>query len=72
MKPGKTADTGKRAGRFASETHAVLRVYEGQLGINDILATQPGAGRIDLTLQPGRSEFVVKSDNHVLDVQPGH
>ena len=68
--PGKTGDTGKRSGRFAKETHAILRVYEGQLSINDLLATHPGPARVDLELKPGASTFIVKSAGHVLDVQP--
>jgi hypothetical protein len=68
--PGKTGDTGKRSGRFAKETHAILRVYEGQLGINELLATHPGPARVDLELKPGASAFIVKSAGHVLDVEP--
>src|SRR5439155_18460914 len=68
--PGKTADTGKRKGRFAKETQAILRVYDGQLGINELLATHPGPTRVDQPLQPGANAFVVKSQGHVLDVQP--
>src|SRR5436190_1363972 len=39
--PGKTAETGQRLGRFNKETHAILRIYDGQLGIDKILATHP-------------------------------
>jgi hypothetical protein len=68
--PGKTAETGQRLGRFKKETHAILRIYDGQLGIDKILATHPGPSRVDLILQPGRSAFVVKSTEYGIDVQP--
>jgi hypothetical protein len=66
---GKVANTGPRVGQFREQTHAILRVYEGQMGMNELLATKPGAARVDLELSPGKSEFVVKTDDHIVTVQ---
>ena len=67
---GKTADTGTRKGRFEPDTHAILRVYQGQLKFSEILATSRGDPmRIDLQLPPGRSEFIVRPAGSLITVQ---
>jgi hypothetical protein len=59
--PGKLGETGKVSGKFTEQDDAVLRVYIGQLAFNDLLAVSKGSpNRIDVVLQPGRNELVVK------------
>jgi len=69
---GKTADTGERKGRFAENTHAILRVYVGNQSINDLLAMHPGARRQDLVLEPGKNAFTVSTPGGALNVVPGN
>jgi hypothetical protein len=59
--PDKVASTGPRTGRFDPHTHAILRIYAGQLGMNQMLATSAGPGREDLRLAPGQNVITVKS-----------
>lgn len=56
LAPGKTASTGQRTGKFARDTDAILRVYEGQLQFIDILAVNRDSPlRQDVALPPGKS-----------------
>jgi hypothetical protein len=60
---GKTASTGPRQGHFDPEGSAVLRIYDGQLMFNEILAIgRDSPLRIDLPLPDGASEWRVTRD----------
>ena len=56
---GKTAAINKHTGRFAPNVSAILRVYAGQQGINELLAmSHRGPDRVDVVLQPGANNLV--------------
>lgn len=62
--PGKTADTGPRTGKFEKFGSAVLRIYDGKLKFNEILAVgRDSPLRIDLALPEGASEWTVTRDS---------
>src|SRR3954454_9975352 len=67
---GKSADTGPIKGQFEPSTHAVLRVYAGQLNFDELLAA-PGdeKRRIDMTVHPGRTNLTVTGGAARIDVQ---
>lgn len=69
--PGKTVDTGEVKGRFCSDTRAVLRVYEGDLKLANILAISRGqSNRYDLVLHPGNNHVIVfDRDGQVVAVE---
>jgi hypothetical protein len=57
---GKSASTGRVKGQFYSDVNAVLRVYEGQLTLAQLLAVSRGSSnRIDQVLPKGSSRWVV-------------
>lgn len=58
--PGKTAEMPPLAGRFAPDTLAILRVYAGQLTLDQMLATPPdGKLRVDVPLREGMNHLAV-------------
>jgi hypothetical protein len=66
---GKTATT-MRKGRFEPRTHAMLRVYDGARKFEELLATSSeSAGRKDVTLPPGKSEYIVEPGPGVITVR---
>jgi hypothetical protein len=71
--PGKTAFTGPHPGKFAYNTSAYLRVYLGQLSINEILAISKGSERrADIRLPEGKSDWTVYLQGRQLMVEPSH
>lgn len=67
---GKTASTGPTKGQFYSDVNAVLRVYEGQFTLAQLLAISRGSpNRIDTILPLGDSKWVV-SDDTKLEIKP--
>jgi hypothetical protein len=65
--PGKTADTGPIKGRFFRKSEAVLRVYEGKLGLEGMLAISRGQkNRIDIPLHVGLNRFQVEQQGDEL------
>lgn len=47
-------------GRFRPETDAILRVYQGQLTFNEILAAgKNSSARKDVVLKPGRNDITI-------------
>lgn len=60
IQPERVATT-KIDGKFAGDTRAILRIYRGQLGINEILAISNGSpDRLDIYLPPGVSRILVQ------------
>ncbi|MFT3789140.1 MAG: hypothetical protein QM770_23685 [Tepidisphaeraceae bacterium] len=61
VEPGKKLGTAA-SGRFAPDTRAILRVYDGQLKFSEILATSNKSGllRVDVPLHPGANVVVVR------------
>jgi hypothetical protein len=60
---GKTAQTGPVSGQFAPETHAILRIYVGQLTFDEILAIgRRSPNRIEIPLRPGKNHIVLSDD----------
>jgi hypothetical protein len=58
--PGKTADTGAMKGKFASGTHAVLRVYEGNPDLAALMSeSRESRDRVDYLLTPGKNRLAV-------------
>ena len=58
--PGKTGEIGPISGRFHSDSMAILRVYAGQLTLDQLLATQAdGKLRVDVPLEEGQNRLVV-------------
>ncbi len=71
--PGETAFTGPIQGEFAYNTSAYLRVYLGQLSINETLAVSRGSPRrVDVRLYPGKSDWSVFLQQQTLMVEPHH
>ncbi|HEX8524307.1 MAG TPA: hypothetical protein VF669_18775 [Tepidisphaeraceae bacterium] len=69
--PGKTAETGKISGHFPAGTEAVLRVYLGQRSLDELLATGArNPDRLDIPLQPGRSDLIIKNTTGRLSAEP--
>lgn len=57
---GRTAETGTVTGLFAPATRAILRVYEGERRITQLLAMSPGgSSRFDAILSPGINVITV-------------
>ena len=57
---GRTADTGPVKGRFFPSSHAILRVYEGDLNLSGILAiNRDQPNRMDIVLHPGLNHITV-------------
>jgi hypothetical protein len=68
--PGKTGQTRALAGKFPRGIDAVLRVYVGQYGFDDLLAISRGhPDRMDVYLQPGRNELVLKFEGGAFVVE---
>lgn len=60
LPPGRTADTGTVKGKFYRDARVDLRVYQGNLGLSQMLAVDRDApNRLDLPVQPGANRFVV-------------
>lgn len=58
--PGKTGDIGPLTGRFEADSLAILRVYAGQLTLDQMLATPvDGKLRIDMPLREGMNKLEV-------------
>ncbi len=69
--PGKTAFTGPYPGKFAYNSSAILRVYLGELTINEILAISRGSERrADIHLPIGKSDWTVYLQGHQLMIEP--
>jgi hypothetical protein len=67
---GKSAGTGAVKGQFYSDVHAVLRVYEGQLTLAQLLAVSRGSpNRIDQVVPKGSSRWVVE-DGSQFQIKP--
>jgi hypothetical protein len=65
--PGKTADTGAIKGRFFRDSQAILRVYEGKLGLEGMMAISRGQpNRIDIPLHAGLNRFEVTQQGEQL------
>lgn len=68
--PDKAADTGKVKGRFFSNSQAILRVYEGKLGLEGMLAISRGQpNRVDIELHPGVNRFTITREGDRLVVE---
>jgi hypothetical protein len=60
---GRTASTGQVVGHFAPGVQAILRVYLGQKGFDEILAISRGSpDRMEIVLKPGANDILLKSD----------
>lgn len=57
--PGKTGSIGPITGRFEPDAFAVLRVYAGELTLDQIMATPAGKLRVDVPLQEGANNLRV-------------
>lgn len=58
--PGKTADTGPIKGRFFRRSQAVLRIYEGKLGLEGMMAiSRDQPNRVDVPLHAGLNRFEI-------------
>jgi len=66
--PGKTGYTGEVSGQFDKNTHAVLRVYPGNLDLVDILRDKPKW--TPYTLKPGKNDLVAIDENGNLVIKP--
>ena len=65
--PGKVADTGAIKGRFFRHSQAILRVYEGKLGLEGMMAISRGEpNRIDIPLHPGLNRLSVTQEGEEL------
>ena len=68
--PGKVGETGKVRGSFPVGIEAVLRVYIGQHGFDDLLAISRGSpNRIDVNLHPGANELIVRERRGAIVVE---
>jgi hypothetical protein len=61
LPPNQKTVVGPLEGRFNPGSSAVLRVYAGDLTVEELLTYSRGDGdRLDLYLMPGRSAFVIE------------
>ena len=69
--PGKTGYTDRVSGKFPSGTHALLRIYAGELELYHMLQAERGgkAKRADVPLKPGDNRFTVADESGNLIVQ---
>lgn len=59
--PGKTGELPPTAGKFDADSMAVLRVYAGKLGLDEMLATGNDSPlRVDVPLREGMNALIVK------------
>ena len=66
----KTAYTGARKGRFEPNTHAVLRVYAGQLTFAQLLAfDSDDKHRIDFLLHQGDNDLIITGDSDTIQIK---
>jgi hypothetical protein len=72
LPPGKIAETGKIKGKFPQGTQAVLRIYLGQHTLDELLAINRSnkALRLDLWLDPGSTQLIVREEGGVLVAEP--
>lgn len=69
--PGQTKTIGPKRGKFEPGSHAVLRVYAGDLPIDQLITFgRKDPGRLDIYLVPGRSGYVIDQKNGVLKASP--
>ncbi len=69
--PSKTAHAGPLVGHFPEGTEAILRVYLGQHTLDELLAMGVrNSDRVDVTLSPGRSAYLVHEANGKMQVDP--
>lgn len=64
IQPGDARGTGIVKGKFDADSRAMLRVYRGQLTLDEMLATShaDGSSRLDITLEPGLNHYVITED----------
>ena len=68
---GKTADTGPITGKFDNKSQAILRVYQGNLNLTQILSVNRDApDRVDLPLHPGLNQIQVNDRNGRFEAVP--
>jgi hypothetical protein len=68
--PGKTAEIPKITGKFAPGVVAVLRIYVGQMTLDQVLATPRGSmSRIEIVLHKGSNEVLVTDDGPTVKVR---
>lgn len=65
--PGQTKVIGPIKGKFEPNSDAVLRVYAGDLAVDQLIAYgKKDPGRLDIFVPPGRSGFVIDQRSGVL------
>ena len=68
--PGRTGVAGPIEGKFDGSARAFLRVYEGELKLNDVLAVSRGSPRrVDVPLAAGKNALIVHEDAGKLAVE---
>jgi hypothetical protein len=71
LEPGQVADTGPRQGKFGTDSVARLRVYRGEMSLNQMLANGADSpDRLDHALPPGKTRWVVTEKAGKLQVLP--
>ncbi len=69
--PGEAVVIGPQSGKFAPNVVAVLRVYVGDLPVEDLLAISPGSrDRLDIPIDNGASGFVIRQGPQGLTASP--
>ena len=68
--PGETRSAGPIKGDFSGGAVAVLRVYEGELGLSDVLAvSRDSPGRVDVPLEEGRNAIIIHDEGGKLNYE---
>jgi hypothetical protein len=61
--PGDVRSAGPVKGDFARGAAAILRVYQGDLELSDVLAiSRRSPSRVDVPLEPGRNAIIVREE----------
>jgi len=69
--PGEAVVIGPQKGKFKSGVVAILRVYAGDLPVEDLMAISPGnRERIDLPLDNGATGVVIRDSDQGLTASP--
>jgi hypothetical protein len=67
VKPGQTRLIGPAKGKFEPNSEAILRIYAGDLAVDQLIAYgRKDPGRLDIYIPPGASTFVIDQRNGVL------
>lgn len=71
VEPGEVVTLGPQSGSFYQGSRAVLRVYGADATIDELMGySRTDSARLDITLLPGNSAYVIEREGGALDYRP--